>query len=350
LAWAITIHKSQGLTFDDVVIDAGSSFAAGQVYVALSRCRTLNGITLLSHITPSSVQSDSRILKFAQQENSTSFIEQKLQEEKPKFAALLLLKTFDWSKLMVGIHYYYEQINSKKLPDQEMIKSVASVLLDRAKEQQQTADKFVKQLEVILQTQPINVELLNERVTKAKQYFAKVIHDELIMPIEKIKLFLNGKVKVKQFSRDTDDLDVMFWKKLNDVQRITFGDFTFDVPIIERKVNASKASSNKAEKGSTKLITLEFYQKGLSVIEIAKQRGITTGTVENHLADFISNGQVNVFDFLSQRDIDEIQKAVIELDTTDLKPIKVKMGEALSYSQVKMGLSYLAKVKSAEAL
>jgi uncharacterized protein YpbB len=163
-------------------------------------------------------------------------------------------------------------------------------------------------------------------------------------------LFLNGKVKVKQFSRDTDDLDVMFWKKLNDVQRITFGDFTFDVPIIERKVNASKASSNKAEKGSTKLITLEFYQKGLSVIEIAKQRGITTGTVENHLADFISNGQVNVFDFLSQRDIDEIQKAVIELDTTDLKPIKLKMGEALSYSQVKIGLSYLAKVKSVGVL
>jgi len=350
LAWAITIHKSQGLTFDDVVIDAGSSFAAGQVYVALSRCRSLNGISLLSHITPSSVQSDARILKYAQQENSTSFIEQKLQEEKPKFAALLLLKTFDWSKLMVGIHHYYEQINSKKLPEQEMIKSVASVLLDRAKEQQQTADKFVRQLEVILQNQPINGTLLNERVTKAKLYFAKVIHDELILPIEKIKSFLNGKVKVKQFSRDTDDLDVMFWKKLNDVQRITFGDFTFDVPIIERKVNASKASSNKAEKGSTKLITLEFYQKGLSIIDIAKQRGITTGTVENHLADFISTGQVNVFDFISQRDIDEIQKAVIELDTTDLKPIKIKLGEALSYSQVKMGLSYLAKVKSVDAL
>ena len=350
LAWAITIHKSQGLTFDDVVIDAGSAFAAGQVYVALSRCRSLNGISLLSHITPSSVQSDLRILNFAQQENSISFIEQKLQEEKPKFAALLLLKTFDWSKLMVGIHYYYEQINSKKLPEQEMIKSVTSVLLDRAKEQQQTADKFVKQLEEILQNQPINVTLLNERVTKAKLYFAKVIHDELILPIEKIKSFLNGKVKVKQFSRDTEELDMMFWKKLNEVQRITFGDFTFDVPLIERKVMVSKATSTKTEKGNTKLITLEFYQKGLSVIDIAKQRGITTGTVESHLSDFISTGQVNVFDFLSQRDIDEIQKAVVELDTTDLKPIKIKLGEALSYSQIKMGLSYLAKVKSLEAL
>ena len=186
--------------------------------------------------------------------------------------------------------------------------------------------------------------MLNERVTKAKQYFAKVIHDELILPIEKIKSFLNGKVKVKQFSRDTDELEALFWKKLNDVQRITFGDFTFDVPLIERKLVAVKAASTKTEKGNTKLITLEFYQKGLSVIDIAKQRGITTGTVENHLADFISTGQVNVFDFLSQRDLDEIKQAISLLDTTNLTPIKQKLGEALSYTQLKMGISYLNQV------
>jgi uncharacterized protein YpbB len=224
------------------------------------------------------------------------------------------------------------------------------VLLDRAKEQQEIADKFVKQLEQILQHQPINGALLNEHVTKAKQYFAKVIHDELILPVNQIQSFLLGKVRVKQFTNHTNDLEALLWKKLNQVQRITFGEFTFDVPLIERKVVVSKAASTRTEKGSTKLVTLEFYQKGMDVIAIAKQRGITTGTVEGHLAEFVGTGQVNVFDFLSQRDIDEIQKAVAELDTTDLKPIKEKMGEALSYSQVKMGLSYLAKVKSAEAL
>ena len=50
LAWAITIHKSQGLTFEKAIIDAGASFAPGQVYVALSRCTTLDGIVLQSRI------------------------------------------------------------------------------------------------------------------------------------------------------------------------------------------------------------------------------------------------------------------------------------------------------------
>lgn len=64
LAWAVTIHKSQGLTFDRVIIDAGKSFASGQVYVALSRCRTLEGIVLKSKITPEVIFSDHRIENF----------------------------------------------------------------------------------------------------------------------------------------------------------------------------------------------------------------------------------------------------------------------------------------------
>src|SRR5690606_2552874 len=58
LAWAITIHKSQGLTFDRAIIDAGASFAAGQVYVALSRLRTLDGLVLHSRIPPHSIRTD----------------------------------------------------------------------------------------------------------------------------------------------------------------------------------------------------------------------------------------------------------------------------------------------------
>ena len=64
LAWAVTIHKSQGLTFDRLIVDAGKSFASGQVYVALSRCRTLEGIVLKSKISSDVIFSDRRVAEF----------------------------------------------------------------------------------------------------------------------------------------------------------------------------------------------------------------------------------------------------------------------------------------------
>ena len=72
LAWAITIHKSQGLTFEKVIIDAGKAFAPGQVYVALSRCTTLDGLHLVSKISYNSLQSDPRIVAFAQNQQTVS--------------------------------------------------------------------------------------------------------------------------------------------------------------------------------------------------------------------------------------------------------------------------------------
>jgi ATP-dependent exoDNAse (exonuclease V) alpha subunit len=82
LAWAVTIHKSQGLTFDRLIIDAGKSFASGQVYVALSRCRTLEGIVLKSKITPEVIFSDKRVSKFQDETHANDRVEEILQSEK----------------------------------------------------------------------------------------------------------------------------------------------------------------------------------------------------------------------------------------------------------------------------
>ena len=82
LAWAVTIHKSQGLTFDRLIIDAGKSFASGQVYVALSRCRTLEGIVLKSKITPNVIFADRRVAQFQDATNANEKVEEILQTEK----------------------------------------------------------------------------------------------------------------------------------------------------------------------------------------------------------------------------------------------------------------------------
>lgn len=101
LAWAITIHKSQGLTFDKVVIDAGKAFASGQVYVALSRCRKLEGITLATPITPEVIQTDPIVKHFMNPEKDNedlpAFTIKKKSGRKPKIPVNLHgLKLIKW--------------------------------------------------------------------------------------------------------------------------------------------------------------------------------------------------------------------------------------------------------------
>ena len=85
LAWAITVHKSQGMTFERVIADVGSSFAAGQVYVALSRCTSFNGLVLKSKIYPTSIKTDSRVMRFAQNELPETVLIEEMNKGKADF-------------------------------------------------------------------------------------------------------------------------------------------------------------------------------------------------------------------------------------------------------------------------
>lgn len=96
LAWAITIHKSQGLTFDDVVIDAADAFAAGQVYVALSRCRTLEGIILLSQIPDSALNNALEVLRYTAAQPGIEAINQMLPNAELNYLIITLTSLFDF--------------------------------------------------------------------------------------------------------------------------------------------------------------------------------------------------------------------------------------------------------------
>src|SRR5690606_30937313 len=80
LAWAITVHKSQGLTFEKAIIDVGQAFAPGQVYVALSRLRSLDGLTLRTKIHESVISSDSEVVRFSGSKNKQAPLEQTLKQ------------------------------------------------------------------------------------------------------------------------------------------------------------------------------------------------------------------------------------------------------------------------------
>lgn len=98
LAWAITVHKSQGMTFEKVIADIGYSFAAGQVYVALSRCTSINGLVLKTKLTPQAIKTDPRVIAFSEKEISETLLHEELQKGKADYyyeAARKCLKTFD---------------------------------------------------------------------------------------------------------------------------------------------------------------------------------------------------------------------------------------------------------------
>ena len=90
LAWAITIHKSQGLTFEKAIIDAGDAFAAGQVYVALSRCRSLEGVVLTSPINKNAIQNDTKIVEFSSNKNSENELNTQLEKSQQDFFSQIL--------------------------------------------------------------------------------------------------------------------------------------------------------------------------------------------------------------------------------------------------------------------
>ena len=172
LAWAITIHKSQGLTFEKAIIDAGQAFAPGQVYVALSRCTSLQGMVLLSKITQSSLYSDERIINFSQNKH-TSQLPQALQADKHLYQSKLLLQLFNFSSavkqcaaLIRTVEEHQASFNEETVP---FINQLEKTLLTL----QEVFKKFEPHLQLLLQQQdlPEHNTALQERIKKAAIYF-----------------------------------------------------------------------------------------------------------------------------------------------------------------------------------
>jgi uncharacterized protein YpbB len=194
-AWAITIHKSQGLTFDRAIIDAASSFAHGQVYVALSRCKTFEGLVLSTPITPESVKSDSTISSFDQETEKQDLSENALFEAKKITQSDWIRDLFDFKLIKSNLNYLRQTIEAAQ--NQFVAKTLQDVseIVNNYVEIDTVIDKFSRQLEsfIALPQLPEENAELQERIKKGSVYLAGKLQELTYNSLKIIDLSCDNK-------------------------------------------------------------------------------------------------------------------------------------------------------------
>ncbi len=196
LAWAITIHKSQGLTFERAVIDANSAFAHGQVYVALSRCKSFEGMVLRSKIGASSIKTDMVVKNYSEDAERNPPNANQLNEAKRTFQQNLVSELFSFKALNQNFEYTQRLL----LENETIINASALQSLQQAWVNFETnvlniAEKFEPQIQsYFMQPQlPESNPDLQARMQKASVYFQEKLNNKLLPEVQSIAIVTDNK-------------------------------------------------------------------------------------------------------------------------------------------------------------
>ena len=195
-AWAITIHKSQGLTFDRAIIDAASSFAHGQVYVALSRCKTFEGLVLSTPITSESVKSDNIINSFNQEAEKQDLSEEALMQAKKHTQSEWIRDLFDFKSIKNSLNFLVQSF--AKVQDQfatTSFQNLSNINDNYHTEIDPVMEKFSRQLESFIFQVSLpeeNLEL-QERIKKGSVYLYEKLEELTYNSLKKIDLACDNK-------------------------------------------------------------------------------------------------------------------------------------------------------------
>ena len=348
LAWSITIHKSQGLTFERAIIDAQAAFSHGQVYVALSRCKTFEGMVLSSPLSSRAVKTDTKVAQFVDDAGNNPATQQQLTAARIAYQQQLLLECFDFHPIANSLGKLSRQLRD----NQSVIQSSAIESLQDVERQFgagifSVADKFKRQLQSLFRRDvvPENDPYQQERVQKASRYFGEKLQSKLIPWASGFDFEADNKKIRTRINNALQTLHRQLAVKSAALQscRDGFATGNFLDAVARAEIDSgtrpiAQATAKKRGGKNTRAISYELFLQGKGIQEIADMRGLVRGTIETHLAHFVGLGELDVNDLVAPEKVALIKEAAEGKGRESLSLIKEHLGDRCSYGEIRLVL------------